>query len=403
VLGRGWKKADRARRAHFRWFYVRALYKAGQLGKAFDEVGPRKETFEQLAGFLTEDGKGAELKQLVAAQRKQAGEQAYLLVHEARAELLLKRPERALELFVQAYRQEDERQRRRFVYPFVRAMAEAGQALPVYRAIPDRMATFSTVAGILRQQKNTRDLVQLLQEHAQHQPDDPNRFFQAGELYLLRGDVSKAEQCFALALRKVDPQRQWMYRNGLFRARVMAGKTVQTYKESAPDQTTFSDLAHACSGSGNVGELEALLAAHRERDPDDVDLPAWEVEVLWLKKDHEGVCKRLTEQRTALLASPRWRWKFEGYLVRALVRSKKTEQAVKEAEALARKNRGDPLLRVLAHAANGDVKRTIAEFARLGDRHERQRCYQDEDLGPLLRSEAFAALRQRFPEAQKER
>ena len=30
-----------------------------------------------------------------------------------------------------------------------------------------------------------------------------------------------------------------------------------------------------------------------------------------------------------------------------------------------------------------------------------ERCYADEDLGPLLRSEAFAAFREKYPEPAK--
>jgi len=95
------------------------------------------------------------------------------------------------------------------------------------------------------------------------------------------------------------------------------------------------------------------------------------------------------------------RWKFEGSLVRGLVRAGKAEQAVKEAEALTKSGHLDPLLLVLAHAAQGDVQKTIAAAEKLRDGLARQRCYQDEDLSPLLRREAFAAFRTRFPGATK--
>ena len=69
-----------------------------------------------------------------------------------------------------------------------------------------------------------------------------------------------------------------------------------------------------------------------------------------------------------------------------------------EAEKFAEK--GDRLLPVLAHAASGDVPATIAamEKARGRDRYLVEDCYRDPDLGPILRSEPFAAFRERFPE-----
>jgi hypothetical protein len=57
----------------------------------------------------------------------------------------------------------------------------------------------------------------------------------------------------------------------------------------------------------------------------------------------------------------------------------------------------------LALAANGDVKRLVA-FAE--DRPEQrffiEDAYHDEDLGRLLRSDAFRPFRERFPELPRE-
>jgi hypothetical protein len=118
----------------------------------------------------------------------------------------------------------------------------------------------------------------------------------------------------------------------------------------------------------------------------------------WLNKDHEGVVDLLTKHRDSLFGHSRFRWKVQGYLVRSLVRLKKTQEAVTQAEALVKKNRADALLLVLAHAANGDVEQAIAALARLRpERDYRDRCYKDEDLGPLVQSEAFAPFRARFP------
>ena len=84
-----------------------------------------------------------------------------------------------------------------------------------------------------------------------------------------------------------------------------------------------------------------------------------------------------------MLESLRWRWSFRGYLVRALVRQKKTEQAVKEARAWCENGPGDRLLLVLAHAATGDVKQAVAAAERIRDRDDWQRLYRDEDASDM--------------------
>jgi tetratricopeptide (TPR) repeat protein len=398
ALEQAWKKADKEQRRRFRWAYMRSLYKAGQASRALAEVEPRKDTCTQLAYLMTGDGKGAELKQLVAAQRKAGDNDSLLLFHEAQAQRLLKQYDRALSLFESACGKTSKQQQQGHVYSFLRGMAEAGRGLDAYRVAPDAASAFSAVASVLLQKKRTKELLELLELHGRRHPDDPNRLYQAGELYLLRGDLAQAEHYLSAALNKARPQTRWMYRNALHRLRVRAGRTVETYRR--PGQATFAELAGACLSSGNAGELAALLAAHRAARPDDADLPGWEIDLLWLKKDHAGVCERLLAQR-ALLASPRWRWKFEGYLVRCLVRLKKADQAVKEAEGLVKSGHGDRLPLVLARAAKGDVQGAIRAAEKIRHRGGRQRCYQDEDLGPLLRGPAFAPFRERFPEAKE--
>ncbi len=315
VLDQGWKRAGEDLRKRFRWMFVRALYKAGQGARAYDEVAPRNDTFAQLVYLLIEDGKGAELKRLVARHRKRAGEDAGLLFHEARAELLLKQPGRALALFQRACTRVGKDPRQAYhVSQLVTALVEAGQALPAYRTAPDRTAAFAAAAPLLLRRKKTAELLRLIEEHGIDHAGDPARLLHLGELYLLRGDVAQADQHFTAALRKVHAGQDWRYRNGLYRARVRAGKTVLTYREMG--QGVFTDLAHVCLSAGSSAELEALLAAHRRVEPDDVNLSGWEVEARWLKKDYEGACKLLTRQRALLLTAPRWRWKFGGYLVR---------------------------------------------------------------------------------------
>jgi uncharacterized protein HemY len=399
ALGQVWKKGPDELRNRYRWQYVYALYKTGKGPQAYREVGPRNETFSQLAHLLVGDRKGAELEELLAAHRAHAGPGPDLDHYEARAKLLLKQPARAIPLLQQAYRkQTDVHQRRSYVIQFVDAMHEAGQGLEGYRAAPDKALAFETLARRLMQQKRDAELERLLQAHAASHPEDAWGQLYRGELHLLRGEVAQADRQFTAALAKAPRPNEWEFRNGLVRARVKAGAVAFTYQELGPGRRTFEQLAWVCLRDGNAGQLQALLGAHRRAEPDDPNVPAWELEVRWLNQDYEGALKLLNEHRGGLFAQPRFRGKRDNYLVRGLVKLRRTAEAVREAEALVKDQRGDAVLLVLAHAARGDVERAAAALARARPEGTyRERCYQDEDLGPILRSEPFRAFRERHP------
>jgi len=112
----------------------------------------------------------------------------------------------------------------------------------------------------------------------------------------------------------------------------------------------------------------------------------------------EGMARSMGQQAPLLAMSAC----FLKNMVRCLIKLKRIEEAVKEAERIvADKVGGDRLLLVLAHAASGDVKKTIAAVDRFAtDTYLPQDCYRDPDLGPILRSPGFQAFRKRFPENQ---
>src|SRR5262249_36040454 len=120
----------------------------------------------------------------------------------------------------------------------------------------------------------------------------------------------------------------------------------------------------------------------------------------WLKQDFAGVLRALDERRNEL--PPNFIWKYQDYRVRALVKLKRADEALREAEAVCKKKTGSRVLLALAHAARGDVQGTIAAVS--GDGRFSflvETCYRDEDLGPMLRADAFRAFRDRFPEPRE--
>ena len=64
---------------------------------------------------------------------------------------------------------------------------------------------------------------------------------------------------------------------------------------------------------------------------------------------------------------------------------------------------GNQVLLVLAHAATGDARQTApSEQNSAAAQPSCGACYQDPDLGPLLRSDPFRDLREKFPEPPAE-
>jgi len=282
-------------------------------------------------------------------------------------------------------------------------MLNLGRGLDGYRAAPDKKAAFETLARQLVQQKKDKDLAELLAEHAKAHADDPWRLYFQGELHLLRGEGPQAEAAFAAALAKAGRANEWSFRNGLWRARIQAGKIVATFQELGAGKRPFEDLASVCLQTRNGGALEALVSAYRQAEPEDAEVTAWDLEVRYLKQDYEGALQLLEVHRKDVFALPRHKWKSDNYLVRCLAKLKRSDEAIKEAEAIAKRPMGNGVLLVLAYASGGNVEQTIAVVSKLGSRPFLvEDCYRDEDLGPILRGEAFRAFRERFPEPQRQ-
>ncbi len=397
---KAWKKAPAGLCQMMRWRLVQALYKTGQGLKAHREIEPMQETFDQLASLFAQDKKWAELESLVQAQRKELGDGPDLLFQQARATLALRGPAEAVPLLEKAHKEQAEvYKRNQYVHTFVYDMRAAGKWLDGYRLAPDKLAAFQALAPVLLAEKKDKELEQLLREHRLGYPADPHVQTYQGELHLLRGQVEQAEQRFAAAPGVPSSAENWANRRGLFRARVKAGKAAATYQEFGANGQTFQELVQLCVQDRLVGQLQELVTVHRAADPDDPELPLWELEIKWLKQDYEGTLQLLRALRQDERALTFQSWKTDDYLIRSLVRLKRSKEAIQEAETVMKSKAGNQVLLVLAHASASDPKQTLAVVEKLAlQPWLLSSCYRDADLGPILRSEAFKAFRAKFPE-----
>jgi hypothetical protein len=399
------RQASAEDRAIFRWWRVYTMYRSGRGLEAYRDETPalRQETFEQLADLFAQDRDVAGLTALVDAHRPSGGDAAELLFQQARLKCLAGQVADAQTLWSQAWQKQTRDHRRRaYVTDLVALLAEAGQLLEGYRAAPDQALAFETLAGRLVQQKKADDLQRLLEEHEKRAGVGPLWHYFNGECQLLRGQVEQADAHFLTALAQCRWHDRWRFRNALFRARLRAGRIAETYRDFGANARLFDLLGNLCLAEKDAPQLQALLRDHRRYWPDDPDLPAWQVDLLWLQEDYAATLAQLEEQRT-FFSLPRHRWKPADYRVRGLVRLKRLADAVREAETLDRKNWGSPLLLVLAHAAAGDEKQAIAALEKhVPSRYLVADCYQDADLGPLLAGPRFEEFRRRFPRPSAE-
>lgn len=391
--------------------YVFVLYKMDRWQQAYSEIEPHNETFSQLAGLMADAKQGAELEALVRMHKPNAEDDPRVLFFEARAKVLTKKYTESVPLFRQAYqKQEDDVFRAYYQEAFLQDLAAEGRWLEGYRAAIDKSAALNTVAGQLLSQKKDKALAELLEEYRKSKGGEPWYSFYLGELHLLRGNARQAVRHFAAALAKRRPENQQQLLDGLFRARVRTGEALIAYKEYKADEGTFESLAQLCSQNKDIKQLQSLLDAHRKDKPDDPSLVSYQLEFRWLKRDFEGALRLLAEHCEDVFCQHLFRWKAENHRVRCMVNLKRFDEAIRAAEKIVKKPSGDRLLLVLAYAASGDVPKTIATLERWGKdpilgKHTYlvQRCYQDDDLGPILKSKEFQAFRAKFPEPKEDK
>ncbi|HYV36138.1 MAG TPA: tetratricopeptide repeat protein, partial [Gemmataceae bacterium] len=174
VLQKAWKNAPADSVTSFRYLLVQALYKSGKAMQAYADIGPRKETYQQLASAMLLDKRPNELSALIEAHRPHAGEDVQFLYHQACALVMSKKPDEAVPLVLKAYQQaKDTWQKKEFISGFVRQMLDAGLALEGYRAVPDKQAAMETLAREYVFKKKAKELAELLEEHGKTHPNDP--------------------------------------------------------------------------------------------------------------------------------------------------------------------------------------------------------------------------------------
>ena len=381
-----------------------ARYKTGQGVAAFHDINPSPQTFQQLAILMVQDKKWDELEAILKAGRVWIPFDPVLPQYEARLLILRDhKPAEAAKLLVEAAKRAPAPKQGEFVlnpwFQFFMDTQTIDKPLEGYRLAPDKVIAFENVARYLVEKKNADLLEILLREHLKQVPDGAVSRTYRAELHLLRSQnvlaLTEARRALELAV----GQQRYAGQLVLYRAAIQSGVAALVLREQAGDTNTYRALVTQCLLAKRTDQLGAVLRMQRSIDPDDGELEVDELDLLWLKKDYAEIVRRLNAATDGPLRALRFSYRVEAHRIRSLVRLKRFPEAVAVAEAALKKGSYSSVLLLLPYAAQGDVKRTL-EFA---DKYCRasyvlRECYRDEDLGPLLRSPAFASFRERFPE-----
>jgi hypothetical protein len=412
--------------------YVNAFYALGNGLKVYEDLGFDESVFYILARNYYTSRDAAGLEALLKARPAGGLMRKTLWEHQAHLKILHLKPDEALALFLAHREGKDDfpalKPKKGFGKPdqpdpadvratsrkneeatFMREMAKIGHGMDVYRVAAFPEFAFTRLAEYYRRENDRDGMTKLLAEHSGKHPKDPELATHTGFLELMRGNARTAEDIFRAELAKPDtPQksafnaivaspRKRALAEGLARALIRQHKSVEQYRVTGSDAQAFRDLARFCVEEKASAELEALLAIHRKNHPKDTELPRYDGEAQFLRGDYDAawnVFKRFPGPNDVSLRDK---------AIVCLVRLRRFDEAVNVAKDWQENSPSAfPISLVLAHAAAGDVKETLRLFEIHAKRYNiLEMFYQDADLGPLLRSDAFRQVRERFPDPSK--
>jgi tetratricopeptide (TPR) repeat protein len=289
-----------------------------------------------------------------------------------------------------------------WVAGFLDAMVAAGKPVEGYQAAPEPKQAFRIVADELIENGSAPELRMLVQKHAEKCPDDVWLLYYSGEAHMMKEEYAAAEADFdkGLSQAALNDEEKASYRSEYLGASFEAGHGLKAYEAVTEKTAAFLQLAGHFASKPDSAGLAQLIEAHRKNQADDPYLPRYEAEVKWLDKDYAGVVDCLTGKRERILQEQNNRWMFADRLVRSLARLKRTDEALKEWRAL--QANSNPVLEAVIHALAGDVAQTETALARCVAKGSGTWAFHnDPDLGPILRSDPFQKLCQKYPDPRR--
>jgi hypothetical protein len=274
------------------------------------------------------------------------------------------------------------------------------EAVPHFHKLYATAEWFDWIAYGLNESEDWAALATLLdavrEKHADHPQFAPNE----ARLALGRKRYREAaERILALLPSRTDEDRGGWARSYLG-AMVQLNEPFQGYERLNGEERDLAWpwLAGSFADAKRFDDLEKLLGLRRKLDEPGATLPVWEIELLWGRKKYEEVAARVHESSDDLQrieADAAWR-PFDRDL-RSLLRLKRIDDLL----ARLKERENPPFYLFMAYAAAGETQEAVEAFeAAIEKGAKPAKFYADPDAGPLLRSEAFQALREKYPQGK---
>jgi tetratricopeptide (TPR) repeat protein len=290
----------------------------------------------------------------------------------------------------------EERQHLRNCY--LDAMARAGHAVAAYAEVPGSSAAFRLLADVVGEASAGETLLELVAAHEGELPDDLWLSFYRGRGLELTGDRAGAESSYAEGMgRASDDETRETFRRARVANLHADGKGLLAYEKVGPRRVTFRELAQLFSWDEDAESLAALTDAHAEADPKDPAVRLYRGEVLWLMGNLEGMVGLLEGLSDTLAKEEDLLLQYEDRLVRGLARLGRVKEALELATASTERD-ADPYFEAVVYAITRDARATGRILDLLAaEGYEAADFWIDEDIGEALGTEAFKALRERYP------
>lgn len=384
-----------------------------EVAERFARFREPEQWFDRLCGDLTGHGNDAAVQAVVAAYGAIRPDDPDVAYYSAWVLLQREQYEAAAEKLSSVFRavqgRDDETA---FVNLYLDAMTGAGRVLDGYRNAPDPGHAFEYLATAALDEQRVDDLTALLETHREAQPHNPWLLYYSGGLARLEGDWQTAIACYRsgwqTSRNRDDPEDYTadLYRDELIGAMYAAGRPFDAYAELEPRDEVFRQLAFLFEADEDAGRLSVLIDAHRLAGPDDPALDLWNVRLLFLKQEYAAAIQAIDELRRANGERRQmfddWRWWMDDALVRSHIHLEQFDEALTLARDAAARHE-NPRFHVLAHAGRRDATETLAWLDRCAEQgHWIESFYFDDVVGPALRSDAFAPVREKYPEPELE-
>ncbi|MFQ5654564.1 MAG: tetratricopeptide repeat protein [Planctomycetota bacterium] len=237
-----------------------------EIVERFQRLRNPRESFEGIAVGLLDAGDADALALLADGLREIAPQDPNAAYYGARAAMLAKRWQHAVELLRPAIPGvTSEEERPAFFDAYLQAMIAADKALEAYEGPVDPMYSFEYLADHFVEQGEMGKSAELVEAHRVAHAGDPWIPYYEGELLLAESRYSEAATAYRRGLvRAGDDQRTYHRKRSVY-CHFLAGEGLRAYREVGPQEGIFDQLGWLCSERDDAELLATLVETHRER------------------------------------------------------------------------------------------------------------------------------------------